>query len=577
MGGPRAFLRGFRPHDAPDSGGLLAPSRRREKGTRRDPSAARRCAQYSISSLGSKYVLGVRAKNCRTGVVLDEEQVQAARKEDVLDVLSQMAIKFRTKIGESLATVKQHSAPLEEATTTSLEALKAYSAAWKHLTTDHDLPAAVTLFQRAIEIDPRFAMAHAALGFTYGFLSRPALSAESNKKAYELRDRASDREKFFITATYETQVTGNLEKALQTCELWAQAYPREKPPLATLGAFVYPTLGKYHKGVEVARQMVETDPDFADAYLQLAFSNQFAGHLAEAEKALQQASARKLEMPELAVQRYDVAFLKGDRAGMDREAALAQSAADDLVYDREAFVLAYSGHLKEARLMAQRAEDLNQEPDQQGKKALFEIGPALWDALFGNVPAARKGAQAAVDLAMDRDVEYGAAFALALSGESSRSRALAKDLESRFPEDTGVNVFYLPAIRALLELGGGEPSKAIDLLQVSRPYDLGLPPSLSPAFIGPFFTVYVRGLAYLAAQQGREAAVEFQKILDGRNIVVSDPVGALAHFQLGKAFVLSGDTAKAKTAFQDFLTLWRDADADIPILKQARAEFAKLQ
>ena len=227
--------------------------------------------------------------------------------------------------------------------------------------------------------------------------------------------------------------------------------------------------------------------------------------------------------------------------------------------------------------MAQRAEDLNQEPDQQGKKALFEIGPALWDALFGNVPAARKGAQAAVDLAMDRDVEYGAAFALALSGESSRSRALAKDLESRFPEDTGVNVFYLPAIRALLELGGGEPSKAIDLLQVSRPYDLGLPPSLSPAFIGPFFTVYVRGLAYLAAQQGREAAVEFQKILDGRNIVVSDPVGALAHFQLGKAFVLSGDTAKAKTAFQDFLTLWRDADADIPILKQARAEFAKLQ
>ena len=531
----------------------------------------------SIASLGSKYVLGLRAKNCRTGVVLDEEQVQAARKEDVLDVLSQIATKFRTKVGESLATVKQHGAPLEEATTTSLEALKAYSAASKHLNADHDLPAGVSLYQRAIAIDPKFALAHAALGFTYGLLSQPALSAESNQKAYELRDRASDREKFFITATYETQVTGNLQEALQTCELWAQAYPRENSPRGILGAFVYPTFGKYEKGVEVARQMVETDPDFAVGYLQLAFNNQFAGHLAEAEKALQQAAARKLEIPELAAQRYDIAFLKGDQAGMDREATLAQSAADDLVYDRRGFVLAYSGHLKEARLMAQRAEDLNQEPGQQGKKALFEIGPALWGAFFGNVPAARKGARAAVDLTMDRDVEYGAAFALALSGESSRSRALAKDLETRFPEDTAVNAFYLPAIRALLELGAGKPSKAIDLLQVSRPYDLGTPPSLAPAFIGPFFTVYVRGLAYLAAHQGREAAAEFQKILDGRNVVVSDPIGALAHLQLGRAFALLGDKSKARIAYQDFLTLWKGADTDIPILKQAKTEYAQLQ
>ena len=237
----------------------------------------------SIASLGSQYVLGLRAKNCRTGDVLDEEQVQAARKEEVLNALSQIASKFRTRVGESLATVKQHDTPLEEATTPSLEALRAYSAASKHLTSDHDLAAAVPLFKRAIEIDPKFAMAYASLGFTYGLLGQPALSADSNRKAYELRDHASDREKFFITATYELHVTGNLEKALQTCELWLQTYPREKVPHGLLGAMLYPTFGQYEKGVEVARQLVEIDPDFPIGYLQLAFNNQFAGHLGEAE------------------------------------------------------------------------------------------------------------------------------------------------------------------------------------------------------------------------------------------------------------------------------------------------------
>jgi tetratricopeptide (TPR) repeat protein len=530
----------------------------------------------SIASLGSKYVLGLRAKNCRTGAVLDEEQVQANKKEDVLDVLSQIAAKFRTKVGESLTTVRQHNTPLEEATTTSLEALKAYSAGSKHLTADSDPAAGLPFFQRAVEIDPKFAVAHAALGFTYGLLVQPGPSAESNRRAYELRDRASDRERFFITATYETQVTGDLEKAEHTCELWLQTYPREGPPHGILGAFVYPTLGKYDKGIDIASQMVDIDPNFAVGYLQLAFNNQFAGRLAEAENALQRASARNLEAPELAAQRYDIAFLKGDASALKREEDLAQSTADDLVIGRRGFVLAYSGRLKEAKSMAQRAADLNHEPGQRGKKALFELGPALWDAFFGNVSAAKKTVTAALD-AQDRDVEYGAAFALALSGESARSRALAKDLETRFPEDTGAKYFYLPAIRALLELNRGEPSKAVDLLEVSRPVDRGVPPSIAPAFIGPFYTVYVRGLAHLAAHQGPEAAAEFQKIIDGRNIVVSDPVGALARLQIGRAFVLSGDKTKAKTAYQDFLTLWKDADPDVPILKQAKTEFAKLQ
>jgi tetratricopeptide (TPR) repeat protein len=536
----------------------------------------------SVASLGSQYVLGLRAKNCTTGDVLDEEQVQAARKEDVLNALSQIASQFRTRVGESLATVKQHDTPLEEATTPSLEALRAFSVASKHLTSDHNLPAAVPLFKDAIERDPNFAMAHASLGFTYGLLGQPALSAESNRKAYELRDHASNREKFFITATYHLQVTGNLEKARQTCESWIQTYPREKTPHGLLGGMLYPAFGQYEKGVEAARQLIEFDPDFSIGYLQLAFHNQFAGHLEEAGRALQQASDRKLEIPELLIQRYDIAFLRGDQAGMDREAALGQkeSGAEDMIADRQAFVLAYSGHLEKARSMAQRAADFNQQPDQRGRKALIEVGPALWDALFGNVSAAEKRARAAADLSTDRDVEYGAAFALALSGEPSRARALAKDLDTRFPEDSAVQSIYLPQIRALLALHDdskeGGASKAIELLQIARPYDRGIPPAGAPMFIGIFYPIYVRGLAYLAAHQGSEAATEFRKILDGRNVVVSDPIGPLAHLQLGRALALSGEKIEAKTAYQNFLTLWKDADPDIPILTQARAEYATL-
>jgi serine/threonine protein kinase/tetratricopeptide (TPR) repeat protein len=532
----------------------------------------------SIAKLGSQYVLGLRAKNCRTGDILDQEQAQAAKIEDVMNALSQIAIKFRTRVGESLATVKQHATPLEEATTTSLEALKAYSAGSKHLTSDNNLAAAVPFFQRAIEIDPKFAMAYASLGFTYGLLGQPALSAENNRKAYELRERASDREKFFIAATYETQVTGDLEKALKTCELWIQTYPREKNAHGILGAFVYPTFGKYDKGVVVARQLVEVDPDFAIGYLQAAFNSQFAGRLEEAEKILQQAQQRKLEIPELLVQRYDVAFLKGDRAWMDRETALGEKepGAEDMIADRQAFVWAYSGQLNKAKLIAQHAADLNSQPDQKGRKALIEVGPALWDGFFGNASSARKRALDAVDLSKDRDVEYGAAFALALAGEFDRSQALAKDLDQRFPEDSAVQFLYLPPIRALAALKTGASSKALDVMKVSLPYDRGVPPSAAPFFIGPLYTTYVRGLAYLRANRGPEAAAEFQKIIDGRTIVVSDPIGALAHLQLARALVLSGDKSKAKIAYEYFLTLWKDADPDIPIFIQAKKEFAAL-
>jgi eukaryotic-like serine/threonine-protein kinase len=531
----------------------------------------------SIASLGSQYVLGLRARSCRTGDVLDEEQVQAARKEDVLNALSQIASKFRTRLGESLTTVEKHDTPLAEATTPSLEALKAYSAALKVLFSAGP-EAALPLFKRAAEIDPQFAMAQAYLGRVYDDVGESPLSAASTGKAFQLRDRASDAEKFFITASYDMQVTGNMEKAEQTCELWIQTYPRELMPHSFLGGIIYPALGKYQESVEEAQKTTELDPDFAIGYTLFAYSNMYLDRLGSAEDSLQQASKRKLEIPEYFVQRYDIAFLKGDSAEMEREAALAQGIprVEDWVTNHEAFALAYSGRLREARRMSQRAADLARQTGQRERESLYAAGEALREAFFGNAPAAKRGALAALDLSKGRDVEYGAAFALALSTDLSRAEALTMDLEKRFPEDSSVRFSYLPTLRALIALKAGKSSHAIDLLQTAAPNELRAPWSSFFGFFGALYPVYIRGEAYLAEHQGAEAATEFQKILDHRGIIVSDPIGALAHLQLGRALAQSGDKAKAKSAYQDFLTLWKDADPDIPILKQAQAEHANL-
>jgi eukaryotic-like serine/threonine-protein kinase len=532
----------------------------------------------SITSLGSQYVLGLRAQDCRTKEVLAEEQVQAARKEDVLNALGQVASKFRTRVGESLTTVEKHNTPLAEATTSSLEALKAYSAGWKVVSLTGSA-AAVPFFQHAIEIDPKFAMAYASLGRMYGDLGESDLSAKNTSQAYQLRDRASDNEKFFISASYDMQVTGNLEKAQQTCESWAQTYPRAMIPHGFLSGIIYPVSGKYEKAVEESKRVIELDPDFAIGYNILAISYAYLDRLSEAENTLQRASARKLEIPDLLVERYDLAFLRNDKAEMEREAAVGQrtSGAEDWISDHEAFVLAYSGHLQQARVASRHAADLAQQSTRAESAALYETGAALREAFFGNALAARQNAMAALELSKGREVEYGAAFALALARDSARSQNLANDLERRFPEDTSVRFSYLPSLRALLALNNHQPSKAVEMLQVAVPYELGAPGSSFYGFFGAFYPVYVRGLSYLGAHQGAEAAAEFQKILDHRGVVVSDPIGALAHLQLGRALVLSGDRAEAKAAYEDFLTLWKDADPDIPIFKEASAEYEKLR
>jgi eukaryotic-like serine/threonine-protein kinase len=532
----------------------------------------------SIASLGTQYVVGLRAKNCRTGDILDEEQVQAARKEDVLNSLSQIASRFRTRVGESLATVEKYDTPLAEASTPSLEALKAYSTGWKVFSsTGH--AAALPLFKRAIELDPKFAMAHASLGRMYSGIEEPALSAESITKAYQLRDRTSEREKFFITANYDLQVTGNLEKAQQTCELWARAYPREMMPHGFLGSMVYIPTGKYELAVEEIQKALVLDPDFAIHYALLALAYQYLDRLEETENTLQRASERHLQIPDFFVQRYDIAFLRNDKVGMERAAALSQGkpGAEDWVADHQAFVLAYAGHLQQARRTSRRAVDLAQPTSQPERAALYEAPAALWEGFFGNALAARRSAMAALDLSKELYVEFGAAFALALSGDVSQSQTLDDDLEKRFGEDTSARFSHLPALRALLALNRGQPAKAIELLQIAIPYDLGAPRSSIHGNFGALYPIYVRGEAYLALHRGAEAATEFQKILDHRGIVVSDPIGAVAHLQLGRAYATQGDRAKARAAYQDFLTLWKDADPDIPILKEAKTEYAKLQ
>jgi predicted Ser/Thr protein kinase len=532
----------------------------------------------SIASLGSQYILGLRAKNCRTGDVLDEEQAQAARKEDVLNSLSRIAGKFRTRVGESLSTVEKHDTPLAEATTPSLEALKAYSTGLKINFSTGSI-AAMPFIKRAVEIDPKFAMAYAHLGLTYSNMGESVLSAESTLEAYRLRDRASDPEKFFIAASYDRQVTGNLEKAQQTCELWAQTYPREVEPHALLSGFIDQGSGKYEKSIEEAKIAIGLDPDLAFGYANLAYSYFYLDRPGEAGNTIQRASARKLEIPEFLVLRYYISFLRNDLPGMAREVYLSygKPGAEDWIAHSEALVSAYSGRLQQATRMSRRAVYLARQAGQRETAATYETGAAVWEASYGNAAAATRLAMDALGLSKGRDVEYGAAVALALAGDSFRVQTLANDLEKRFPEDTSVRFSYVPTLRALFELNHNEPGKAIELLQIAAPHDLAIPGINFFAFFGSLYPAYVRGQAYMAAHQGAEAAAEFQKILDHRGIVVSDPIGALSRLQLGRAFALSGDKTKSKAAYRDFLALWKDADTDIPILKQAKAEYAKLQ
>jgi eukaryotic-like serine/threonine-protein kinase len=439
--------------------------------------------------------------------------------------------------------------------------------------------AGLPFMKRAVEIDPKFAMGYAALALYAGASGESDLATESIRKAYDLRERASDKERFFITAYYHGRGTGNQEKALQTCEQWAQVYPREWSAHTMLTGFVCPVLGRYEKGVEEGRKAIELVPDAYTGYYLLAYNFIYLDRLADVEDVLRRTSERKFENSFLAHLRFDLAFLKGDSAGMQREVAAAQGkpGAEDVISDRQAFALAYTGRMQEARKWSQSAITLAQQAGHRERAALFETRAALWEAFFGDFSMAKKTAMAALALAKNREDRYGAALVLAMAGDEAQARSLADDLERDFPEDTSVRFYYLPTVRASLALNHGDTSKAIEFLQANVPFDLGVPRSATFAYFGALYPVYLRGQAYLKARQGAEAAREFQKILDHPGITVGDAFGALAHLGLARAAALQGDTAKARTKYEGFLALWKDADPDIPILIEAKREYAKLQ
>jgi serine/threonine protein kinase/tetratricopeptide (TPR) repeat protein len=531
----------------------------------------------SIATLGGGYVLGLRAINCATGEVLDTEQVQAGRKEDVLRALGQIASSFRARVGESLSSVSAHDTPLEEATTSSLEALKAFSEA-SRAQNSRGSAAGIPFLERAISLDPEFAMAHAQLGRFYGDIGQEMQSAESAAQAHKYRNRASERERFFIDASYEIQVTGNLEKAEETCETWGRVYPEDRGALGFPAGLILRVFGRYEAAADKAKRLVETNPDFAMGYHILVINDIALGHLDEAQSVLDRAAARHFEMPQYLLDRHRLAFLKGDEPGADRLMALAarQPAAEGFVSGDQASLLAYHGRVTQSREVVQRAVALALQLGRRDAAARLEVGSALRESLFGNGETATRDATAALGLSSGRDAEYGAAVALALAQNSAAAKGLADDLEKRFPEDTAARYHYIPAVRALLELNRNDPKKALELLEVNVPYELGSPPSNFSGYFGVMYPVFVRGQAYLAAHRGMEAAAEFQKIIDHPALIVSDPIGALAHLELARALVLSGDKVRAKAAYANFLDLWKTADSDIPTFKSAKAEYARL-
>jgi tetratricopeptide (TPR) repeat protein len=534
----------------------------------------------SIARLGSQYVLGLRARSCLNGDVLHEEQAPAARQDDVFKALSQMANRFRTQAGKSIPSVERNPSLPADVTTPSLEAWRSFSAAMKAAQDRSETTETLSLLKRAIEIDPKFAMAYAYLGRMYGDLGGNELGEQNIAKAYELRDHVSDSESFFITFNYQRQVTGNLELARQVLESWVQKYPRDLLPHGLFSGFTSQGSGRYEKAAEEGQKAIELDPDFAIGYANVAFAHLYQNRLPEAEAMLWKASERKIDVIHFSLCRYLIAFLRSDKAAMEREATQrkAKLEAQGWFEHQEALTLAYQGRVNEANRLSERAVNLARQGGWPERAALFEGARAVWNALFGVRAEAQRSAAAALSLYRSRDADYGPAFALALLRDSAQAHKIEADLEKSYPEDTSVQFSYLPTLRALEALKQGEAAKAVEMTQAAAPYDLAVPRTagFTNAFFGALYPVYVRGLAYSRMGRHREAAAEFQKFLDHPGIVLNDPIGLMARLQLARALEASGDRAKSAAAYGDLLAIWKDADPHIQVVEEAKAEAAKL-
>jgi len=520
----------------------------------------------TISSLGSHYLIDLNAAACSTGDTLAKEQAEATSKEEVLKALSRASSDLRSKLGESLPSVQKFDVPME-ATTSSLEALKNYSMGMTIRHKKGDAPS-IPFLKRAIELDPSFPLAYSELAISYANLQQPSLALEYATKAYKLRDRVTEREKLSITAMYFS-TTGELDKEAQTYELWTANYPRNPVPHANLGAD-YSMMGQYDKGLAEFHEALRLEPDNVNIYSSLGATYLYLNRLDEAQATFNQALARKLDDGGLRQFMYYLAFLRGDVAQMKEQVAwgAGKPGDEDLLLSEQSDTEAYYGRLGKAREFSRRAVDSAVRADSKETAASWQVNAALREAELGNTAAAKRVVTAALALSPGRDVKVQAALTLARVGEVSRAKTLVEQLEKSYPTNTLLRLYWLPTLNAAIELSRDNSSQALLSSEAAAPYELagGL----------PLYPAYVRGQAYLLSHNGTAAAAEFQKLLDHRGTVQNFVTGSLAHLQIGRAYVMSGDTTKAKAAYQDFLTLWKDADSDIPILKEAKAEYARL-
>lgn len=527
----------------------------------------------SISTLGAQYVLELTATACASDDVLAEEQATVERKEQVLGALGTSAARLREKLGESLASLEKFNKPLEEATTPSLEALTQYSMA-RQLQREQGDPAAIPYVKRALELDPEFAVAYTTLGIFYGNLNRSDLAKENLQKAYDLRDRVTQQERFSIEALYYANVTGEIEKAMQAYHDWARTYPGDYVPRDNL-AVCYGMLGQYEKAVPEIEESLRLEPDDAIGYGNLADDYLALNRIEDAKNVLDEASKRGVDTPYMHLTRYRLAFLQNDPPGMKAQAssAVGEPGLEDWQLSEEADTEAYYGRLRKARELTEQAVDSARRNGSVDTAARWEIEEALREAEFGNPVLARKAAVDALALSSNADIELLAALTFARTADNSRASRLVDKVDAELGRDTLVQTYWLPTIRAQIELNNGHGQKAIELLQTAADYDLANPVQ-SPSH-ATMYPSYVRGLAYLRVGDGPQAAREFQKIMDHRDMVANSPLGALARLQLGRAYRLSRN-AKAGEAYSAFLLAWVNADEDVPVLRQGRAEYAKL-
>ena len=481
----------------------------------------------SVSSLGSQYLLGLSAVDCNSGDSIAKEQVQTPKKEDVVKALGKAASTLRGKLGESLATIQKYDTPVEQATTPSLEALQAYSLGLRTLRTQGE-EAAIPLLKRASEMDPNFAMAYARLGTEYSNLGQIALGSQNAKKAYELRERVSERERFYIDSHYYDYANGESENAAQVYDLWKQTYPRDVVPYANLGN-IYFAIGQYEKALLQFQEALRLEPDNVNGYTNLAVTYIDMNRFDEARKLLEQARSLRLENVSLLVNLYVLAFFRGDVVEMQRQVAAAKGklGIEDALTALQSDTEAYHGHFEKARELTRLAEDTARRRGDPETAASYRAEAAIREAEVGHGALARQDVAAALTMSANRNVRIQAALALARTGETTRARVMARDLQKETSTNTILNSYWLPTIRATAEINQDNASSAIQLLQTASPYELG-----SPQPLGNLYPVYVRGQAYLSARQGTAAAAEFQKLVDHVGIVQNFLLGSLAHLEI---------------------------------------------